>query len=425
IENKGVKEKIGLKFNKVLKVGLVGCGKIMSAHLNGYKQLREKGLTDSLIVGLCDLKKENAEMFRKRGEGPVPFAEVGPKGDPLNESHLYVSDFQQEYDAKIFTDYEAMLKEVDAVEIYTTVSTHHSLALSAISAGKHVLVEKPMAISIKAGRKIVEEAEKREVVFGVAESFRYMPMSRMRKWIIEQGYIGDIQMVVGASIGGFWSPDKIIAETSWRHCKLKAGGGAVIDAGVHGFHLLRYLVSEIEEVNTIVKNIESHRVTRDTSGKIIESIESDVDDTFFGLFRYRNGAIGQNLFSWAGHGEASNLEQTIYGTKGCIKGERIILDDGTNTTVKNFFDNNVEPGIKEKYFPKGVMDPFALETLDFLSAIQEKRQMEVNGKEGLRDLSVCFAMIESSLNGKFTKVDDIESGKIAEYEKEINEYYKL
>ena len=67
----------------------------------------------------------------------------------------------------------------------------------------------------------------------------------------------------------------------------------------------------------------------------------------------------------------------------------------------------------------------SLETLEFLRAIKEKREMETSGREGLRDLAASFALIESSLMGRSVKVDDVESGKLHIYEEEINNYYSI
>jgi predicted dehydrogenase len=133
-----------------------------------------------------------------------------------------------------------MLKksEIDAVEIYTSVFSHHEIALACIEAGKHVLVEKPFALTVKAARRMVEAAEQHDVVLDVAEKMRYFTDVRMTRWAIDQGYIGNVQVSFGGSIGGFWSPDKIVAETAWRHKKLFAGGGATIDVGVHLLHSL-------------------------------------------------------------------------------------------------------------------------------------------------------------------------------------------
>jgi len=410
----------------MLKVGLIGCGRIMPAHLHGYKALIEKNL-DIRIGALCARKLRDAKRFRRPGEGAPPRKPVGPPGDPLNKPHIYVYGFQTDTDVEVYDDYKQMLKksDVDAVEIYTSVFSHHDIALASLEAGKHVLVEKPLALTVKAARRMVEVADKNGRVLGVAENTRYYQDVRMQKWVIDQGYIGDVQIVLGGIMGGYWSPDKIIAETSWRHKKLFAGGGATIDMGVHLFHILRYLCGEVDEITSLVETFEKKRLTRDETGEVTEEIESEVDDTFITLMTFTNNAIGQFFFSWAGHGEPLSIPRTIYGTRGCIRGNTLILDEGTKRGVKDLFEEKASGEVKERFFPYGIRDAMALETLEFSRAIKDKREMETSGREGLRDLAASFALIESSLLGKSVKVDDVESGKLHLYEEEINNYYVI
>jgi len=413
---------------KRINVGLIGCGRIMPAHLHGYKALIENGV-EVRIAALCARKPGDAERFRRRGEGPPPRKPVGPPGDPLAVPHIYVYDFQTDVDVETYTDYRVMLRkaDIDAVEIYTTVFSHHNIAIDCLNAGKHVLVEKPMAITVKAARRMIEAADRAGKVLGVAENTRYFPDVRMTRWVIDEGYIGDVQMVLFGILGGYWSPDKIVAETPWRHKKLYAGGGATIDMGVHLFHILRYLCGEVEKVTSLVRTIEKVRVTRDEAGRIINKVQSEVDDTFFAMIEFENGVIGHTFFSWAGHGEPTTIPgiRVIYGSKGCIKGENVILDDGTKTTVKSLFEKYASENVKERFFPYGITDPMALETLEFLRAIWNNREMETSGREGLRDLAASYAMIESSLLGRSVSVDEVESGQLSQYEDEINRHYGI
>jgi len=410
----------------MIKVGLIGCGRIMPAHLHGYKALMEKNV-DVRITALCARRIEDAKGFRLRGEGPPPKKPLGPPGDPLAVEHIYVCDFQSDVDVEVYDNYKDMLRraDVDAVEVYTSVSSHHQIALAGLEAAKHVLVEKPIAVTVKAARRMVEAAKVAGRVLGVAENTRYYADTRMVKWIIDQGLIGDVQTVVSGGIGGYWSPDKIVAETAWRHRKLFAGGGATIDMGVHLFHILRYLCGEVDEVSSLVETLEKIRVTRDKTGRIIEEVESEVDDTFLSLVKFRSKAIGEVFFSWAGHGEPVSIPRTIYGTKGCVSGSALIRDDGTKVEVKDLFERKASSEVKEKFFPLRISDPMALETLEFLRAIEEGREMETSGQEGLRDLAASCALIESSLTGRSIKVDDVESGKIGRYEEEINSHYGI
>ncbi len=410
----------------MLKVALIGCGHIMPSHLYGYKALMEKGV-DVRIEALVARKIDDAKRFRSPSEGVAPVKPVGPRGDPMNRPPIYVSDFQKDAEVEIYSDYKEMLRksDVDAVEIYSSVFSHHDLALACIEAGKHVLVEKPFALTVKAARRMVEDAERKGVVLGVAENMRYFTDVRETKWTIEQGYIGDVQVTIGGSIGGFWSPDKIIAETAWRHKKILAGGGATVDVGVHLLHFLRYVCGEIDEISCFVKTLEKERFTKDKAGKIVEETDSDVDDSFFSLLKYRNGAVGQHFVSWGGHGEAFSTPRLIYGTEGCIKGNMVITDDGLKSNMSELFEKKAKKEVKEKFFPYGIKDAMALETLDFVRAIKEGREMETSGYEGLRDLAASYALIESSVLGKSVKVDDVESGRLCSYEDEINKHYGI
>jgi len=397
----------------------------MPAHLQGYKMLEEKHV-DVRITALVARKKEDALRFRKRGEGPPPREPIGPPGDEYQAPHVWVDDFQNDVDVQIYTDYNEMLRnaDVDAVDIYTPPHTHHDMVVDSLAAGKHVFVEKPMAITVKSARIMVERAKKAGRVLGVSENLRYQPETRMLRWVIDEGYIGKVQMILNDTIGCYWSPDKTVAFTPWRHVKMMAGGGPSLDWGVHIFDTARYFAGEIEEIAGVTSVFENVRVTRDESGNIIEKNRNEVDDTFVAIAKFKSGSVGQFTFSWALHGEPTMLGTMVYGSRGCIKGNNLILDNGTTTPIKDVFEEKAKSE-KEKFFPLKMTEPFALETFDFLNAIWEDREMETNGGEGLRDLAASYAVIESSLRGRTVKVEDVESGEIAGYENEINTHYRI
>lgn len=102
-----------------------------------------------------------------------------------------------------------------------------------------------------------------------------------------------------------------------------------------------------------------------------------------------------------------------------------MLDGGARLEVKSLFEEKASLAVKEGFFPYGIRDPMALETLEFLRAIKEGREMETSGQEGLRDLAASYGIIESSLLNAPVRVDDVESGKIKRYEAEINKHYAL
>lgn len=415
----------------MIRIGIVGCGRILNAHLQGYRQLREAGIDNFRITALCARNPDDARMFRKRGKGPPPRPPVLPpeSGDPLAAPHLYLDDFQPDTDVAIFTDYQEMIDSggVDAVNDYTALYMHHQVGTAALRAGKHLLVEKPLAVSVKAGKQMVALARQKGLTLGLFENVRQMVPVRAAAWAIDQGLIGDLQMALFGGIGGPWSPDKITAETPWRHRKLQAGGGGAIDIGVHVMHWLRYVCGEVSTVQATVRTLEPVRVLRDEAGRVVEKVDANVDDTYFATVACENGALAQLLFSWGGHGEATAIPggPVFYGSRGCIKGGELIRDDGSRQSVAALFREKADPALLDRFFPHEFEDPFVIQQLDWLQAIAAGGQPETDGNEGLRDLAAAFAMLESSQKGCTVTLEAVLSGAVADYQREIDEHYGL
>jgi 1,5-anhydro-D-fructose reductase (1,5-anhydro-D-mannitol-forming) len=414
----------------MIRIGIVGCGRILNAHLHGYRKLREAGFDNFRITALCARNLDDALMFRKRGEGPEPRPPVLPpeSGDPLAAPHIYLSDFQPDTEVEVFADYQKMIDSgvVDAVNDFTTLSMHHQIGAAALDAGLHLLVQKPLAVSVAAGRLMVEKAKEQSLTLGLFENVRQSARVRAAWWAIRQGLIGDLQLALFGGIGGPWSPDIIVAETPWRHRKLEAGGGGAIDIGVHVMHWVRYVCGEVATVSGTVRTLEPVRYLHGDPESGVE-VEANVDDTYLATVTSQNGAISQLLFSWGGHGEGTSIPggPVFYGSKGCIKGSELILDDGTRRNLQELFDQKADEVLKEKFFPHGLTDPFAIQQLDWLQAIEQGGQPETDGEEGLRDLAAAFAMIESSHLGRTVTLDEVLSGDVVHYQQEIDEFYGL
>lgn len=415
----------------MIRIGIVGCGRILNAHLQGYQKLREAGFDNFRITALCARNLDDALMFRTRGEGPTPRPPVlDPETkDPLAAPHTYLSDFQPDTEVAVFTDYQAMLDsgKVDAVNDFTSLFMHHQVGMATLEAGKHLLIQKPLAVTVKAGRKLVDAAHTRGLTLGLFENVRQSATIRAAHWVVERGIIGDMQMAVLGSVGGFWSPDKIVAETPWRHRKLEGGGGGALDIGVHAMHWISYVVGEIYSVQAAVRTFEPVRVTRDAAGNVTNRTDCNVDDTYFATVNFWNGAVGQLLWSWAGHGEALSIPGTpaFYGSKGCIKNTEVILDDGTRTTTTELFNSHADAATKEAFFPHGFTDPYTIQQYDWLHAIEQGKQPETDGVVGLQDLAAAFAIIESSHANRTVTLEEVLSGEVADYQREIDDHYGI
>ena len=415
----------------MIRIGIVGCGRILNAHLHGYRQLRELGIDNFRITALCARQETDALMFRRRGEGPPPRPPVmdPSTGDPLAAPHIYLSDFQPETDVAVFTDYEAMINSglVDAVNDFTTLALHHQVGAAALAAGKHLLVEKPLAITVRAGQMLVDLAEAHGLTLGLFENVRQLLPVRVARWVIDQGYLGELQMAFIGGIGGPWSPDRVVAGTPWRHEKLRAGGGGAIDIGVHAMHWLRYVCGEVETVQGTVRTFEPQRYLRDEQGAIVQEVMASVDDTYLATVGFGNGGIGQLAWSWAGRGSELPLPggPAFFGSHGSLQGDRLYLGDGQERLATELFEAELEPAQREAWFPLGLSDPFAIQQLDWLRAIERGGQPETDGREGVRDLAAAYGIIESSVLGRRLTLSELLSGDAASYQQAINSHYGL
>lgn len=413
-----------------VRVGVVGCARILPAHLRGMAALRAAGMDNFRVTALCARDRRDAESFRKRGEGPPPRPPVAAPPDPLGAPHMYVSDLHEDTLPALYTDLREMLDAdvVDALLVLTPVYLHHSHVIAGLRAGKHVLVEKPMAITVRAARLMVEAAHTAGRVLGIAEVVRYIPDVRATSWLVQQGILGDVQLYVSGGLGtADWSPNKVVANTPWRHQKLQAGGGPTVDMAVHLFDGVRCHAGEVVEVSGMVTTQEAQRHIFGPDGLPQTSVRNEVEDAFMATFRLANGGMGQLFFSWACHGQPVQLEgrTAIYGSRGCLKGETLLLDDGTQGPAARIAWERADQTARAGFQPHGLDDPFAIQFLDFLNAIEGGGAMQVDGREGLRDLAAAYAILESATAHRAVGVDDVASGAVRAYQEEIDRHYGL
>ena len=186
-------------------------------------------------------------------------------------------------------------------------------------------------------------------------------------------------MVAAVAIGTpEWSPDRIVADTPWRHQKLLAGGGATLDIGVHLAHRLRYLAGEVRTMTAVTRVFEPQRMRRDGAGRVVERVNADVDDAFFALPQFATGATGTLSFTWAGHGEPTGLPEglALYGTRGCLKGLTLMRDGGERVELRGSLCARGRRRHAGALLPHGLTDSFALAYLDWLRAIRAGDQPE-------------------------------------------------
>jgi predicted dehydrogenase len=410
-----------------IRVGLIGAGRIVPAHLRGYAALRTAGVDDFRITAICSRDPARARSLIG-ADGQTAGGMVGPAVDPLFAPPIAISEFQDDAEVRVFADVRDMLDAgaVDAVDITTEVGLHHTQALAALEAGVHALVEKPLAITVRAARQMVDAARQRSLALAVCENARFNRAVRIAKWLVDRGDLGTPQMISLTAIGtAMWSPDRWVGNSSWRHRRLIGGGGASLDIGPHLFHRLRMLCGEVESVAAFARVFEPTRYLRDADGAVVDTVACDADDAFMALASFESGAIGQLSFSFAGHGEPmASPGPIVYGTRGCLKAETVLLDGEPPTTLDEQF-TRYGAADAERLFPRGMSDQFGLLIGDWLRAIRDGRPAETSGEEGLRDLAASFAIVESSRAGCAVRLAEVLDGTVDAYQRDLDEHYGL
>ena len=161
--------------------------------------------------------------------------------------------------AEYTTDWRDVINrpDVDIVDICTPNDTHAEIAIAAALAGKHVMCEKPMAMTVADAEKMQAAAQKTGVVTMVSYNYRHTPAIQMAKKLIDEGRIGKILSFRGYYLQD-WGADPS-TPLSWRFNKAKAGSGTLGDIGTHVIDAARLLVGEFASVNSIVKTFIAER----------------------------------------------------------------------------------------------------------------------------------------------------------------------
>ena len=152
-----------------IRLGLVGCGGMGTRHLYGLRELAQTQFNNVELVALCDIRRENAELAAAEAEKLLG---VQPA---------------------IFTDLEEMARQtpdLTAVDVVTDPSVHHTVVCQALDLGLHVMVEKPMAITVGACQAMIDAAERNDRKLSVAENYRRDPSARLVNHLLKTGAIG-------------------------------------------------------------------------------------------------------------------------------------------------------------------------------------------------------------------------------------------
>ena len=344
------------------RVGVIGTG-IGRMHLGAYAKTPH-----CRIAAICDVDKDRAEATAK---------EFGVE--------------------RSYTDAGEMFKsgELDAVSVCTPNAYHAPLTIAALEAGLHVLCEKPMAMNTAEARDMIAAAEKAGKTLGIHFNHRQSPYVHAMRQYVESGDLGEIYF--GRT---FWHRRRGIPARPGFVSKKQAGGGAMIDLGVHQLDQMLWIMGHPK-----IKSLSAQVYTKFAQVDV-PHLEMDVDDFSVAFVRFENGATLEMEISWASHHDTDeNRLLQVYGTDG---GARRYLVGYTGGPQDLSIFRRRHGAMTEE----SVTSPAEVESVqaDFVDAIRSGREPLATMRHGLVTMQILDALYESSRTGREVVFDEMFGG---------------
>ncbi len=340
------------------RFGIIGCGIIASWHARAIQSIPEAEL-----VAVADVVEEKA---KKLGE-----------------------DFGVDW----YKDFRDLLarEDVDIVNICVPSGLRRDIAVPSAEAGKHVLCEKPLEVTLEKADEIIRAARENGVKLGVIFQSRFSDGARLLRKALDKGKFG--RLVYGEATVKWWRTQEYYDSAGWRGTWALDGGGALMNQGIHAVDFLQWLMGDVESLFAYTGLLAHERI--------------EVEDTQIASIRFRNGALGSIICMTSAYpGYHKRIE--IYGNRGSA----ILEDDqiiAWNFMEEDEEDERIKKGAhQEEKAGAGAASPTAglgfeghrRQILDFITAIKEGKEPLVNGEEGRKSLEIVLGIYQSARTGK-------------------------
>jgi len=359
-----------------LKVGLIGTGSIANLHVPAFTRFPEK----VQLTALCDIREDAVQQFAKNTKVEA-----------------------------VYTDAARMLNEanIDAVDICAIHDQHAALAIAAAEAGKHVLLEKPMATSLRECRDIIAAVGNAGVTFMVGQQLRYLPSYARVRQLIQEGELGRVWSVRSDNwTPGFRSRTTSLRPDWWGLDGKRAGGGALPMFATHHIDLFRFFIGDVKRV----------------WGKVWTDhpfFKNGADDRAVATLEFENGTVGHVSTSYSAAGP-HNHQFIIFGEEGTIYTEPLpgsspIAQHQAPAMVSSLrLNKGSGPSQTAGFVPvveaTGEPDyslPYTNEMLHFAKCCQEGKEPISSGRENLGTMKTIFGIYESSRTGEPVDLNDL------------------
>lgn len=346
----------------MLKVGVIGGGSISEFHIKPYSQNEAVEL-----MALCD---SNEERLAKAGEN-------------YGVNNLYL-------------DYKEMLQnpEIEAVSICTWNNTHAEIAIAALDAGKNVLVEKPLSMTVEEALAVEEAVKRSGKILQIGFVRRHGNNTKLLKQFIDQDELGEIYYAKATCLRRLGNPG------GWFSNKAKSGGGPLIDLGVHMIDICWYMMGKPKPVsvsgNTYsklgnrsnIKNLSFYKAAD------YDASLNDVEDLANALIRFENGASLFVDVSFTLQAKEDELYVKLFGDKGGaeIEPELVLVTEKNDTIL------NVTPQVDSLSF--NFEEAFNNEINHFVECCIEGKEPLAPVEDGVLVMKMLSAIYESARTNK-------------------------
>jgi predicted dehydrogenase len=357
---------------KPIGVAIVGCGRISDLHQLGYRN-RE----DAQIVAVCDTNRAHAKA--KANAWDVE---------------------------KVYTKFEQVLedKQVDLVEILTPHHLHCPMAVQAAQAGKHISVQKPMALSAAEADRMIAAANKAGVRLRIYETFVYYPPAVRAREMIDAGEIGEVRAVrmhinTGAADNAWKVP---LSAWLWRFNEKQCGGGPLVfDHGYHLFSLAHYLGGPVERVYAWIEQTQ----VQEAAGLVKIDAPASIMFQFKAPHRYGNldieytprMQIDSQYYADDDRieviGETGILFINRYTARTVDLPELMLFKNGKTTAI---------PVVGVEWH-----DGFIAATQDMIEKLKTGGQPRLDGPDGKAVLQFTLAALQSAASGREIRPDEV------------------
>jgi myo-inositol 2-dehydrogenase/D-chiro-inositol 1-dehydrogenase len=347
---------------KLVKLGLVGCGNVAEyRHLPALRSIK-----NAEVVAVADINADRLERV----------------ADKFHVENRYA-------------DYRALVSDpgVEAVAICTTTQLHVEIALAALDAEKHVLLEKPLALSLDEADRLIERAaqSRRKVMVGF--NLRWHRLVRQAREMIQHGKLGTIELVLSA----FASEARYRQNVSEWKKRRELGGGVLVENAVHYFDLWRFLLQdEVEEIFAMSRSEQWDDVTASITARMANGLL--VTAVLCGSTGARN--------ELQIYGQAGYLHLSLYCFDGLKFASLWSLPGNIRTRMQN-----IVHFLKE--FPQAIPNirqggdfnaSYRAQWRHFIDSIQQDTALECTLEDGRRALQIVLAAVQSASAGQPVRV---------------------